>query len=128
MSGDIESLNRHFQQYLNNHDPLKSVTKKQHNKPLVSDGVGTTEGVCNICSKKDCIYPVAGIHLCPKCMKGGDWSYGMIKVEKNGTCAICNCKYTVGVYIAHANVCIRCLWSRLGKKRCGLRTDAGRLV
>jgi hypothetical protein len=127
-NAEIERLNAYYQRWLNTNDPLKSVTKKQHGKPLVEDGVGTTEGTCNICSKKDCIYPISGIHLCPNCMKGGDWSYGMIKVEKQGKCAICGCTYEVGVYVGHANACIKCLWSRLGHKHGGLRTDGGRLV
>ena len=130
MSGaEIEAMNRHFRQWLQREDPLKSVEKKQHNKALVADGVGTTEGTCSFCSKKDCIYPVSGLHICPKCMKGGDWSYRQIQLVKSGKCDICGCNFEgAGAYIAHANACIRCLWVKLGHKHGALRTDGGRLV
>jgi len=126
---DIDYINSFYQQYINSRDPLKSITKKQCQRPLVEDGVGTKMETCNICSKKDCVYPIRSIHLCPRCMKGGYWTRRMVKFERNGTCSICGVKYEgAGVYVDTAQACIKCLWVRLGKKRGALRTDAGKLV
>jgi hypothetical protein len=126
---DVERINAFYKQYINTRDPLQSVCKKQHARPLVADGVGTKIDICNICSKKDCVYPIRSIHLCPNCMKHGHWTRSMVKFIRDGTCAICGQQFSgAGAYIDSAQACIKCLWTKLGKKNCGLRTDAGRLV
>lgn len=131
MSGaDIEYWNNFYRKYLYRPDPLKSVySTSQSRKALVADGVGTKEGTCNFCARKDCIYPVSSVYLCPRCMKGGHWEYGAVKIVKSGKCAICGLEFEgAGVFVQSSHSCIRCLWVKLGKKRGALRTDGGRLV
>jgi hypothetical protein len=101
---------------------------KDQNRALVFDGVGKYIKVCNFCGRKDIVFPVSSINLCPNCLKKGSWDKGQVQIFASGYCDMCGV-YAVGA-IAHVKTgmaCFKCLWYSLGHQRHALRPDGTRI-
>ncbi len=101
--------------------------------------------LCNLCGRHDLVFPVKTLHVCPSCLKVGNWegiagydfrggrktlvlSRGAF-AERSGICTVCKKPYNRGgLYVPNAMACFKCLWAKLGGKSGALRTDSGHLV
>jgi hypothetical protein len=78
---------------------------------------------CNFCGKSDVVFPVSGLHLCPRCMKGGHWEPKDVVLIGSGICDICGTyfvgadKKPGGIYVKQAKACWACEWRKLGKHK-----------
>jgi hypothetical protein len=98
-------------------------------KGLAGDGVTKYYGQCNFCGKTDCLAPVHGIYLCPRCLGKGVWSSSQVRIVKSGYCDFCGVHFVgAGVYIPTARACFRCLWTRLGRHKDALRVEGRHIV
>jgi len=110
---------------------LKTVDK---NKALVFDGTGKYIKTCNLCGRKDLVFPTSSLYLCPNCVRKGDIPYswiksGRAKVIKSGYCDLCGVHFVgAGLYVSNAMACFKCLWTRLGRHSGALRPEGRRLV
>jgi len=111
---------------------LKTVEDKR--KALVFDGTGKYIQTCNLCGRKDLVFPIHGIFLCPDCVRKGDIPFSFLRegkavVVKSGYCDICGVHFIgAGLYLRTGMACFKCLWTKLGRMKCALRPEGRHLV
>lgn len=114
-------------------------------EPLVYDWTGKHIDVCNFCGKVDIVVPTSTLHLCPDCVRRGEWHWtgqrkGYRFVGKTGTvsrirlvgsfgrCDICGV-YAVGaIFAVEGWACFKCLWTKIAKRIDALRPEGSRIV
>lgn len=114
-------------------------------EPLVYDWTGKYFDVCNFCGKVDILVPVSTLHICPDCVKKGEWHYtgeekGYKYTSKSGAtsrirlagsfgqCDICGV-YAVGaIFSVDGWACFKCLWNKIAKRNDALRPGGSRIV
>jgi len=117
------------------------VEKIREGQPYLYDGSGVI-GICNFCSRSDIVVPTGTLHLCPDCVKRGEWHHnrGRPVINQFGMqsrvrilpgyarCDICGVLAVGYVMAVEGWVCFRCLWTKIAKRHDALRPEGFRLV
>jgi hypothetical protein len=98
--------------------------EKDRKRALVFDGVGKYFATCNFCGRRDIVFPVHSLNLCPNCLKRGRWRMEDIEIWGSGICDVCGVLALGAIaHIRTAMACYRCLWYSLGRQRHALRPE-----
>jgi hypothetical protein len=115
--------------------------KLEIKKPYLYDGSGIID-TCNFCGRSDIVTPTGTLHLCPACVKRGEWNYkggravlsdvglrSRVKIIKGyGRCDICGV-FAVGyLFAVEGWSCFKCLWTKIAKRSDALRVEGFRIV
>jgi len=116
--------------------------KLQIGKPYLYDGSGIID-VCNFCGKSDIVVPTGTLHLCPNCVKKGEWHIrkdnrpyfteaglrSRVRIIRGyGTCDICKVLAVGYLFSVEGWCCFKCLWVKIAKRADALRPEGFRLV
>lgn len=107
--------------------------------PLVYDWTGKHFDTCNFCGKVDILLPTSTVHLCPSCVKKGEWGLGVsysktgarsrVRLIKGyGRCDVCGVLAVGWLFSVEGWACFKCLWTKLAHRTDALRPDGNRIV
>ena len=87
---------------------------------------------CDICHRVDQVYPVQSVYLCPRCAEGvmtkGAFAVKLPNFLGKRQCMRCGRRPPVIFRFNNINVCLKCMWYILSRKKHRMSCSGDRIV